>query len=86
VLGAAGNADDVARLRIEATTVYFVQIAALEDAKDLRLGMLMWGRPFPGALMVSMMENAPPLAEGDMWTMRSSPIAGIAMGASAPLE
>jgi hypothetical protein len=60
VLGAAGNADDVARLRIEATTVHFVQVAALEDAKDLRLGMIMSRRPFPGALMVSMMENAPP--------------------------
>jgi hypothetical protein len=45
VLGAAGNADDVARLRIEATTVHFVQVAALEDAKDLRLGMLMPRRP-----------------------------------------
>jgi thioredoxin reductase len=32
-----------------------------------------------------MTENAPPLAQGDMWTMRSSPIAGIATGGSAPL-
>ena len=38
------------------------------------------GGPFPGALMVSMMENAPPLAAGAMRTMRSSPIAGIVIG------
>jgi hypothetical protein len=43
-------------------------------------------RPLSRRIDGSMMENAPPLAEGDMWTMRSSPIAGIAMGASAPLE
>jgi hypothetical protein len=40
MLGAAGNADDVARLRIEATTVHLVEIPPLEDPKDLRLGML----------------------------------------------
>jgi hypothetical protein len=28
----------------------------------------------------------PPLAAGAMWTKRSSPIAGIAIGASAPFE
>jgi hypothetical protein len=43
-------------------------------------------RAFPGALMVSMMENASPLAAGAMRTRRSSPIAGIVIGASAPLE
>jgi hypothetical protein len=36
--------------------------------------------------MVSMIENAPLLAAGAKRTKRSSPIAGIAIGASAPFE
>jgi hypothetical protein len=39
MLGAAGNADHIANLRIEATAVHFIEVSAFEDAKDLRLGM-----------------------------------------------
>ena len=47
VLGAAGNADHIASLRIEATTVHSVEVSAFEDTKNLRLGMLVSRRPFP---------------------------------------
>ena len=47
VLGAAGNADHIANLRIEATTVHFGEVSAFEDTKNLRLGMLVSRRPFP---------------------------------------
>jgi hypothetical protein len=43
-------------------------------------------RPAPGALIVSMKQNSPPLADGGMRTKRSSPMAGILIGASAPRE
>ena len=68
MFGAAGNADHIASLRIEATAVHFIEVSAFEDAKDLRLGMLVSRRAFPGALMASMMESAPPLTAGAMRT------------------
>jgi FAD binding domain len=46
--------------------------AAIENAKISASGCLRRGRPLPGALMVSMIEKAPPLAAGAMRMKRSS--------------
>jgi len=86
VLGAAGNADHIASLRIEATTVHSVEVSAFEDTKNLRLGMLVSRRAFAGRVDGFDDGERAALAAGAMRTMRSSPLAGIVIGASAPLE
>src|ERR1700722_19708447 len=44
------------------------------------------GGPFPGALMVSIKQNSPPLVAGGSRTKRSSPMAGIFIGTSEARE
>ena len=83
---AAGNTDHIASLRIEATAVHFIEVSAFEDAKDLRLGMPVSRRAFPRRVDGFGDGEAPPLDAGAMRTLRSSPIAGIVIGPSAPLE
>lgn len=45
---AAGNADDITRLREEAAPVDLVKIASLDNAKDFRLRVAMLRRPLSG--------------------------------------
>jgi hypothetical protein len=84
--GPAWNADHIAGLGKEAAPVHFVKTAALENAKNLGLRMLAPGRALAWRIDGFDDREGSPLAAGAMRTKRSSPIAGIVIGASAPFE
>jgi hypothetical protein len=70
----------------EAVPLDLVEVAPFKDPEISASGCLCLGGPAPGALVVSMKVKAPSLAEPGIRTWRSSPMAAILMGGSAPLE
>ena len=73
-------------LRIEAPIVHFVELSAFEDTKNLRFGMLLSRRPFPRR--VDGFDDGECVAgrRGRHSDHEIKPIAGMVIGASAPLE